>query len=388
MDIALTHGNGDAAGTNIMTLQSNGNVGIGTLTPTAVLNLKAGTATANTAPLKFASGSLLTAPESGSMEFTGDNLYLTITSSTARKNITLDDGLTFGQIPFTTGSGRLAGLSSLTYTASNSTLNMSFNQSARTAMIVTNNSTNAAGEAGFSGVTTAGTAFFGMGSSASSKVAGVLVYTNETVPVSFWNGNTRRMTINTSGQLGIGVANATAYLHLIAGSAVANTAPLKFNSGTLMGAAEAGAIEFLTDKYYASITTGPARKEIALNDAALTSGLPVYATTNGRLTTTPAGGNVVAVTTSTTPVVVPATGGHVRVTGSAGVKTVTIPTGSGVAVGTIFTIKDAAGNAGSGTITINRTGTDTIDGATSQTITTNYGVLRIIYATAGRFELI
>jgi hypothetical protein len=85
---------------------------------------------------------------------------------------------------------------------------------------------------------------------------------------------------------------------------------------------------------------------------------------------------------------VPATGGHIRVIGTAGAKTVTMPTGSGVTVGTIFTIKDAAGNAGSGTITINRTGTDTIDGATSQTITTNYGVLTIIYATAGRFELI
>lgn len=284
MDIALTHGNGDAAGTNIMTLQSNGNVGIGTLTPTAVLHLKAGTATANTAPFKFTKGTNLTAPEAGAVEFSGDNLYLTITSSTARKEITLSDGLTFGQIPFTTGSGRLAGSSALTYTASNSTLNMSFNQSARTAMIVTNNSTNAAGEAGFSGVTTAGTAFFGMGSSASSKSAGILIYTNESVPVSFWNNNTRAMTINTSQQLGIGVSNATANLHIKAGTATANTAPLKFNSGTLMGSAEAGAIEFLTDKYYASITTGPARKEIALNDAALTAGQQPTTTTNGRLT--------------------------------------------------------------------------------------------------------
>jgi len=256
----------------------------GTVVPTALIHLKAGTATANTAPLKFISGSLLTSPEAGAVEFNGDNLYLTITSSTARKNVTLDDGLTFGQIPFTTGSGRLAGSSALTYTASNSTLNMSFNQSARTAMIVTNNSTNAAGEAGFSGVTTAGTAFFGMGSSASSKSAGILIYTNESVPVSFWNNNTRAMTINTSQQLGIGVSNATANLHIKAGTATANTAPLKFNSGTLMGSAEAGAIEFLTDKYYASITTGPARKEIALNDAALTAGQQPTTTTNGRLT--------------------------------------------------------------------------------------------------------
>jgi hypothetical protein len=51
-----------------------------------------------------------------------------------------------------------------------------------------------------------------------------------------------------------------------------------------MGTAEAGAVEFLTDKYYATITTGGSRKEIALNDAAITSSVVAYTTTNGRLT--------------------------------------------------------------------------------------------------------
>jgi hypothetical protein len=92
------------------------------------------------------------------------------------------------------------------------------------------------------------------------------------------------MTINNVGQLGIGVSNATAYLHLIAGTATANTAPLKFNSGPLMGTAEAGAVEFLTDKYYFTITTGGARKEVTLNDGAITTDLVAYTTTNGRLT--------------------------------------------------------------------------------------------------------
>jgi hypothetical protein len=69
-----------------------------------------------------------------------------------------------------------------------------------------------------------------------------------------------------------------------AGSTTAGTAPLKFTSGTLLGTAEAGVIEFDSDKFYASITTGPARKEITLSDAALTSGTMPVATTNGRLT--------------------------------------------------------------------------------------------------------
>lgn len=203
------------------------------------------------------------------------------------------------------------------------------------------------------------------------------VYFNNVIRIMWSNGN-----------VGLGLASATAKLHLPSGSTVASSAPLKFTKGTNLLIAENGAVEFDGDKLYLTITSSTARKEFALNDSSLTSGAPVYATTNGRLTTTPSGGNVVAVTTSTTPVVVPATGGHIRVTGSAGVKSVTMPTGSGVRVGTIFTIKDAAGNAAGGTITVSRTGTDTIDGATSQTITTNYGVLRIIYATAGRFELI
>ena len=50
-----------------------------------------------------------------------------------------------------------------------------------------------------------------------------------------------------------------------------------------MTSAEVGALEFLTDKIYFTITTSTARKEIALVDAALTSGRVPYVTTNGRL---------------------------------------------------------------------------------------------------------
>jgi hypothetical protein len=46
------------------------------------------------------------------------------------------------------------------------------------------------------------------------------------------------------GNVGIGVSSATARLMLPAGSATANTAPLKMTSGTLLGTTEAGAIEY------------------------------------------------------------------------------------------------------------------------------------------------
>lgn len=51
-----------------------------------------GNTTAGAAPLKFASGPLLSSPESGAVEFNNDNLYLTQTTNSTRKKIaTYDD---------------------------------------------------------------------------------------------------------------------------------------------------------------------------------------------------------------------------------------------------------------------------------------------------------
>jgi hypothetical protein len=61
---------------------SSGGVYVGgTTTPTALLHLKAGTATANTAPLKFTSGTNLTTPEDGAVEYNGTHFYGTIGST-------------------------------------------------------------------------------------------------------------------------------------------------------------------------------------------------------------------------------------------------------------------------------------------------------------------
>jgi hypothetical protein len=66
---------------NRMTISDNGNVGIGATLPTATLNIKAGSSSANTAPLKFTGGPILTVPEDGAMEFDGTNFYLSIAST-------------------------------------------------------------------------------------------------------------------------------------------------------------------------------------------------------------------------------------------------------------------------------------------------------------------
>jgi len=88
-----------------------------------------------------------------------------------------------------------------------------------------------------------------------------------------------------ANNIAVGGNAPTARLHLPAGSATASTAPLKFTSGTLLGTAEAGAVEFTTDDLFFTISTGAARKGFVLNDGTnLTSGRIPFGTTNGRLT--------------------------------------------------------------------------------------------------------
>lgn len=70
-----------------MTLTKDGRMFIGgSTTPTSYLHLAAGTATASTAPLKFTSGTNLTTPETGAMEYNGTNLFFTRTGTT-RENV-------------------------------------------------------------------------------------------------------------------------------------------------------------------------------------------------------------------------------------------------------------------------------------------------------------
>jgi len=51
------------------------------------ITIRPGTTVAGTAPLKFTSGSLLTSPEAGAIEFAVDKLYFTQTTGTIRKVI-------------------------------------------------------------------------------------------------------------------------------------------------------------------------------------------------------------------------------------------------------------------------------------------------------------
>lgn len=85
--------------------------------------------------------------------------------------------------------------------------------------------------------------------------------------------STMAITLQTDGgNVGVGLTAPTARVHLAAGTTSASTAPLKFTSGSLLSSAEAGAVEFLTDAFYGTITTGAARKTFAFLES------PVFTT--------------------------------------------------------------------------------------------------------------
>src|SRR3990167_509971 len=74
-------------------LNAGGQFGIGTGSPTAMLHIKAGTASASTAPLKFTSGTNLTTAEAGAMEYNGTNLFFTRTG-TVREGVLTQSAVT------------------------------------------------------------------------------------------------------------------------------------------------------------------------------------------------------------------------------------------------------------------------------------------------------
>lgn len=87
-DLTISTNSGTNSGTIAITNGANGNITVapnGTgRTVASRLYLNAGTATANTAPIKLASGTLLSAAEAGTLEYDGNLFYTTRTSTAGR----------------------------------------------------------------------------------------------------------------------------------------------------------------------------------------------------------------------------------------------------------------------------------------------------------------
>ncbi len=174
----------------------------------------------------------------------------------------------------------------------------------------------------------------------------------------------------------------------------ASAAPLTFTSGTLLTSAAAGAMEFNTDSLYFTITSGTVRKKVAIYDDSsgatgdlhyrdssgnfvrlgigssgqilkTASGLPAWGSLNGSFTTGTQTTNY-TITTSDTVVFADATSANV---------TITLPLASGTS-GYRFYVKRIDGSAH--TVTITRSGSDTIDGAASFTLDLQYTAVTLV----------
>ncbi len=95
---------GPGSSTVTVRFKNNGNNGFG-ISPTAVVHIKAGTATANTAPLKFTSGTNLSTTEAGAIEYDGSHLYFTATNAGTRYQLDQQGMSNYAHTIFTPTTG-------------------------------------------------------------------------------------------------------------------------------------------------------------------------------------------------------------------------------------------------------------------------------------------
>lgn len=207
-------------GAESLRISSTGNIGVGVASPSSTLHLKAGSATANTAPLKLTSGPTLTAPEAGAIEFDGTNLYFTNNTPT-RLTIATNAGGSYTGVSSISGSGALtiaaggtnqnltlsgSGTGSVTSASPVSITNVTNSTSATTGAMVVS------GGVGVSGNVVSNTAFLGPLGSATAVSHGFIgdVDTGMFSPganiLAFATNLGERMRIDATGNVGIGAA--------------------------------------------------------------------------------------------------------------------------------------------------------------------------------------
>jgi hypothetical protein len=295
---------GDSATYYDLVLQaSGGNVGIGLAAASARLHLAGGTTAANTASLKLEAGTLNTTAEDGAIERTSSHLYVTLGSTRYQLDHVIGTDVapvaspTFtGTViaPTVAGSASSGGTLTLGSTTHATKGNILFGTSAydevnnRLGIGTTTPGVKTQINSANANPMVAGTAAGNLALLDSGGLYGI--YMGQSGTGKGWIQVARNDSATyydlllqaSGGNVGVGVTGATARLHLQAGSIAANTAPLKFESGSLMTTAEVGAVEFLTDKFYGTITTGAARKEFIQGDNAITDGVNlVVGTTTG-----------------------------------------------------------------------------------------------------------
>ena len=156
-----------------------------------------------------------------------------------------------------------------------------------------------------------------------------------------------------------------------------------FNLASLQLINQAVALSGATNARSVSTTAG----DLYYTNAAGTS---IQITSGGSLVSAPGAVDTMDITTTSTSLGISAgdTFVVVLVSSAGGSRTITLPLVSSVNTGRIYIIKDADGATNTNPMTIARSGSDTIDGATSVTIDSNYGAVMLIGNGATNWSII
>lgn len=297
--IGLQYANIDGSELNliggILEIVAQVGIGISPSGPSANLQIKAGSVTSGTAPLKFNAGPVLTTPEAGAIEFDGTHFFGTSgVTRTQFDNYLIGSGLTLATNTVNLGGTLTTAVTQLLtggnlFRIRDSTSDVGHNlqhiwQGAAYVLngdstnnfpskieIQDTNSTviglrllNNTNNAGFNMLSMQ--MFNGVTANPSINFLnnGNVIIANTISPTDDGTSIQIKGALSTDNNIGIGVSGAsiTAHLHISAGSITAGTAPIKLISGPVMTTPETGAFEF--DGTNLFFTIGGVRKTFTL----------------------------------------------------------------------------------------------------------------------------
>lgn len=145
----------------------------------------------------------------------------------------------------------------------------------------------------------------------------------------------------------------------ISGNSFFNFKSVRFDpeNATLTGSANSNALYSVNGNLYFTNNAGSA----------------VQITSGASLNSSPGSASVFGQTSTNTNLTIGAAATYVTVlTDTAAARTITLPLASAVAAGRIYIIKDVSGQSEANAITLAAAGSDTVDGASSQSLSSNY----------------
>lgn len=252
---------------SIFMVQNDGNIGVGTMTPTARMHFAAGTS--SQAPLRFTSGTLLTTPSAGTMEYDGllyitDNANVRRTVATGSTNTSIDNISTInspGNLTFSTtgavtvngslGIGTTSPASRLHVFSSGSEIARFDGNSSGSYVTFTNNGTDKG--------------FFGYGSGSTMFTNGVTtgMMLRSDSHIYLGSQTQAHLMVHTTGKVGVGTLSPTR--ELTVSGVVRASGGVEFGDGSVQQTSAWGGIQHVNANCSAAnecMVTCPGSKKI------------------------------------------------------------------------------------------------------------------------------